>query len=424
MIEPYFSSISSTPLIEVVAKFLLKIPDYIKQQNKLEVQIMLFSFTDVGICELILELATAHPEIQFNIIGDWGNVAEGKGRQMHRLGRSPLANLRVRLKYDQPFVLDDTHREVRWNYQASFGLLHHKTVNILVNKKPVQLLTGSFNWTKAGGLNYENIVIFEASDATRQIMAHFKDEFNTLWTNPQLSVSFEKAVVHYEYVKRTLLQNPGMDGHQIAREFLNRRSTIEAETAAKQLLLGTHFVAFSGTNPFFETRKYGFAPSNSHRYFMMMKNSGKLKQVPLELHTVALDLIFRTQGDSLLRIAMFALSHRVPEYSAILEAARRGVQVKLILDRGANAEVIQKLKEVVHAEKIPLQYKFGKRSMHQKYMVDEAQGNVVTGTANMTTDATFRHAEHRLLFRSDKDLARRFSEDFDTIWSRVTSEGP
>ncbi|MCC5956572.1 MAG: hypothetical protein JJU07_10735, partial [Natronohydrobacter sp.] len=60
-----------------------------------------------------------------------------------------------------------------------------------------------------------------------------------------------------------------------------------------------------------------------------------------------------------------------------------------------------------------------RRRMHQKYLSCPDTGMVLTGTANMTMDATTRHADHRILLRHAPELATAFSADFETIWQRV-----
>jgi phosphatidylserine/phosphatidylglycerophosphate/cardiolipin synthase-like enzyme len=64
--------------------------------------------------------------------------------------------------------------------------------------------------------------------------------------------------------------------------------------------------------------------------------------------------------------------------------------------------------------------------MHQKYIVNVDAATVLTGTANMSTDASMRHSEHRIRVVGNRDLADQFATDFATIWNRVnqSSEKP
>ena len=76
----------------------------------------------------------------------------------------------------------------------------------------------------------------------------------------------------------------------------------------------------------------GYAEANRLRRFEMYKPSGKTKRVPVTLSTLALDTIARARPGEHLLVAMYVLSTRVPEYGALLEAARRGVRLFIVLD--------------------------------------------------------------------------------------------
>ncbi len=57
--------------------------------------------------------------------------------------------------------------------------------------------------------------------------------------------------------------------------------------------------------------------------------------------------------------------------------------------------------------------------MHQKYIVHPEGQTVLTGTANLSTDASQRHSEHRILWRGDKQATDAFVADFMTMWQRL-----
>jgi hypothetical protein len=49
---------------------------------------------------------------------------------------------------------------------------------------------------------------------------------------------------------------------------------------------------------------------------------------------------------------------------------------------------------------------------------------VLTGTANLSTDASLRHSEQRILVRDDPALTDAFLADFRTIWDRLAPRSP
>lgn len=421
-LQPYFTSTAGRPLIEVVSGF-LSILDGLDQKERIEVQIMVFSFTDAGLADHLKALAKRNPMIRFRILGDWGNVVSGDGRQLHRIANSGISNIEISLKYDEPYEWNPETQKVVWSYHASLGMLHHKTICIIRDGKPFELLTGSFNWTKKGGAGYENILTISATEETNTLLADFQREFEAIWQDHNLAMDFPIARKHYALTRKILRSSPNMDPHEYWKGRLQANPKTEEKPPPKSLLTDKHLVAFSGSYPYRNRRKYGFSVVNANKYFYMRKYGGKQKRVPVELHTLALDLIFAAKKGSLLRLAMFALSYRSPEYVALLQAARKGVKIRMIFDKAANNGVFEKLKILVSEEGLPLECRMGKRSMHQKYLVDLEEGNLITGTANMTIDASERHAEHRFLFRNDHRLAVLYAEDFDTIWSRISREG-
>jgi phosphatidylserine/phosphatidylglycerophosphate/cardiolipin synthase-like enzyme len=120
-----------------------------------------------------------------------------------------------------------------------------------------------------------------------------------------------------------------------------------------------------------------------------------------------------------LMVAMYALSPRVPEFGALIDAARRGVQVAFILDGTIGARMAAAITGFGLREGLPLRVQTTRRRMHQKYLCCPETGMVLTGTANMTEDATDRHSDHRILWRAAPALAAAFAADFDVMSARL-----
>jgi phosphatidylserine/phosphatidylglycerophosphate/cardiolipin synthase-like enzyme len=120
-----------------------------------------------------------------------------------------------------------------------------------------------------------------------------------------------------------------------------------------------------------------------------------------------------------LAVALYALSARVPEYGALLDAARRGVQVRVLLDAVVGRAIHGQLVAVAGREGLPIEARFASRTMHQKYVVHPDSKSVLTGTANFSTDSSLRHSEQRLLIRGDDALVHGFVTDFNAMWARA-----
>jgi hypothetical protein len=73
---------------------------------------------------------------------------------------------------------------MRRSYQASRGMLHHKTLSVVVDGEPAQLLFQSSNWSAKAVDSYENLLIVDNSTGgCRELMSRMEDEFAALWSD-------------------------------------------------------------------------------------------------------------------------------------------------------------------------------------------------------------------------------------------------
>ena len=166
--------------------------------HHVDVHIMTFSFTDAQIADLLVEAARTRPNLSIRLIADWNQGAEGFGRKVRGLAALGLPNLEVRYKKDQPYVWDAEACRMRWSYQASRGLLHHKTLAVLVDGRPHTLLCGSFNWSKRSANGYENLIVLNGDDpASMPVMTAVEREFEALWSDGAATLSPDEVRTHY-----------------------------------------------------------------------------------------------------------------------------------------------------------------------------------------------------------------------------------
>jgi len=345
----------------------------------------------------------------------------------------------VRYKSDQPYLWDAEAGHMRWSYHASRGLLHHKTLGVLVDGRPWQLVCGSFNWTAKAARSFENLLVVTADQqGSRELMSRVELEFAALWSDGRATLSPEEADLHYQAIVDEYRRDPNVppaavkglvrgqgDPLQILDPELGRT---ECERAHAEDCSEPHrsgipeiAIAFSSRRPDEDAGQRGYAEGNRTQRFLLRKPSARVKRVPLTLTNLALDTIFRAAPGDTLKIAMFGLSSRVPEFGALLDAARRGVRLYVLLDGIAGANVIPRFAIARYLEGLPIEVRTVSRMMHQKYVVHPESATVLTGTANMTTDASSRHSEQRILIRGCPALAGQFCADFDEIWSRVST---
>jgi phosphatidylserine/phosphatidylglycerophosphate/cardiolipin synthase-like enzyme len=441
-IEAIFSSVAGGDALRARAVELIADASARATTSAVEVNVMTFSFTDPFIADS-LAAAAQQPRLTIRLIADWTQRAADGIQQVGRLAELGLPNLRVRYKKDQPYIWDASDARMRWSYRASRGMLHHKTLSVVVDGEPSRLVCGSYNWSAKAADSYENLLIVTDSTAgCRELMSRMEKEFAAIWSDNTASLSPADAQAHYEAVAETYRQQamaapesmnsvppgPGPAGplrvlssrHEAAGPLRMLNSRHDTGSGPEEGSIGPDIlIAFSARRPNEEQSRAGYAESNCRRHITLSVPGGRTKRVPLTISTLALDVIYRARPGETLLIAMYGLSTRVPEYGALLNAARAGVSLRILLDRKVGKRTAESLSLVRLREDLPIQVKSGYRMMHEKYIVNVDTGTVLTGTANMSTDASTRHSEHRLRVLGNSGLADQFAADFDTIWNRV-----
>jgi hypothetical protein len=410
------------------------------RRGKVDLHIMTFSFTDEDVAVALSDAAKRCPSMTIRILADWSQRFDGQGQQVTRLVKLCLPNLMVRYKSDQPYVWSVESRRVRWSYRVSRGLLHHKTLGVLVEGWPWKLICGSFNWTINAARSYENLLIVNGDTVGSQhLMSRVELEFEALWSDGQATLAPEEAMLHYQSIISAYHADPTVapesvvglasgngdplrilkDKHNAAPHKYSSGEEDDLEQGGDEPRV---FVAFSSRRIHDNTSANGYACANRTQRFWLQKPSGKSKRVPVTLTTLALDMIFRAQPGDTLKIAMYGLSQRVPEYGALLDAARRGVRLLVLLDGKVGTAVAMSLETARRLYSLSIEVRSGSKTMHQKYVIHPNSGTVLTGTANMTTDSSLRHSEQRILVRGCPRLAEQFSADFDVIWGRLSGK--
>jgi phosphatidylserine/phosphatidylglycerophosphate/cardiolipin synthase-like enzyme len=400
---------------------------------------MSFAFTDEEVANALAHAAVRHSSMTIRVLADWSQRIRARGQQVDRLAKLGLPNLCVRYKNDQPYTWDAAAEKVRWSYRASRGLLHHKTLSVLLDGRPWKLICGSFNWTRNATNSYENLLVVTAEQAgSRQLMSRIELEFEAMWSDGRATLSPEEAHLHYQAILDAYRRDPTISPAAVVGLARGRGEPLQildpecyppehegANMDNCDEQIGSDVprvsVAFSSRRPDQDSGQCGYAEPNRTQRFLLRKPSAKSKRVPLTLTTLALDTIFRAEPGDTLKIAMYGLSTRVPEYGALLEAARRGVRLFVLLDGSVGADVVGRLVIARHLEDLPIEVRTGCKMMHQKYVVHPNSATVLTGTANMTTDASDRHSEQRIVVRGCSALAEQFCADFHTIWARLST---
>jgi hypothetical protein len=391
------------------------------RNGRADLQIMCFAFTDPRIAAEIVALARANSGLLIRILADWSQGAPRSAAMLEAMRREGLANLFLKVKLDMPYRWDPDAGRMRYSYGASRGMLHHKTLCLSVEGRPRLLLLGSYNWSARGRQAYENLLVLPATKDLAPVMAAFTAEFEALWSDHRLTAAPGRAQAVAARLRAEAATGRDLtDAGLLADVFGLASDALPAPRAGRTMVEGRCIAAFSGrpliTGP---DLTGGHASANDRRALNLLRPSGARRPAPLTLNTLALEAIRSVPDGGRLAVAMYALSPRVPEFGALIAAARRGVRVQVLLDGRIGPQAARALQGFAAREGVPLAWRLTGRRMHQKYLCSPDAAMVLTGTANMTEDAVTRHSDHRVLFRDAPGLAAAFQTDFEEIWRRL-----
>ena len=387
---------------------------------RVEVQVMAFAFTDAAISESLILAARACPNLTVRLIADWSQSARGAASVLRNLDELRLPNLFVKFKLDVPYRRDPATGYLSYSYGASLGMLHHKTLLIRVDDRPVAMALGSFNWSARGRTAYENLLVVGDALQDAAVLADFEAEFQGLWSDHRLTATSGRCASIMTRIKAEAKAGRDPRSPALLVDILGVAGEVATPRGPRREVDGPVLTAFSGALPG-GSPQAGHAASLDRRAIDLLRPAGTRRPAPLTLNALALEAIRSVPSGATLKVAMYALSPRVPEYADLLAAARRGVRLEVLLDATIGGPMGRALTALAKAEGLPLAVCLSRRRMHQKYLCCPQTGMVLTGTANMTEDATLRHSDHRILFRSDAALCAEFCADFDLIWARLRS---
>ncbi|HEY7166372.1 MAG TPA: phospholipase D-like domain-containing protein [Candidatus Binatia bacterium] len=112
--------------------------------------------------------------------------------------------------------------------------------------------------------------------------------------------------------------------------------------------------------------------------------------------------------------------------SALIQAKKRGVTVRVIIDREYDSATDRSKGKFLELQKIPLRRLSGVKSntgekdgglMHQKFAVID-RSLVFTGSYNWTRAADHLNDENLLMFRNAAALAEEYRREFFSLWGR------
>ena len=214
--EALFTSIQGGDAIRQRLFDLVEEASVLAATHRVDLHLMTFAFTDEGVADALLCAATRCPSLTLRLLADWSQRIRVRGQQVGRLAALRVPNLRVRYSIDQPYVWDAEAGHMRWSYHASRGLLHHKTLGMLVDGRPWKLACGSFNWTATAARSYENLLVVTADDpGSLTLMSRVELEFEALWSDGRSTLSPQESHLHYQAILETYRRDPAISPEHV-----------------------------------------------------------------------------------------------------------------------------------------------------------------------------------------------------------------
>jgi competence ComEA-like helix-hairpin-helix protein len=180
-----------------------------------DVNMMLFAFTDPEMADGILDMARDNPNVNFRLMTDWTQLPNSGNRQPRRIMETAKAegldNIQVKFKKDNPYVWDDNRKRPRYHHSKTQGLNHHKGFVTLIDGRPEKMAFGSFNWSLgAMKRNYENLMLLDRADNdNRAIMGEYQGEFEAFWNNDDVALTLGEALNEKNRLQKELYEANG-----------------------------------------------------------------------------------------------------------------------------------------------------------------------------------------------------------------------
>ncbi len=173
---------------------------------------------------------------------------------------------------------------------------------------------------------------------------------------------------------------------------------------------------------FFNSRPFG-APqggtgygSSGTRTTAAMGSNGQISQVAANVTVGATDLFNRAKAGQPIDVAMYGMSVGAPEYNALVEAAKRGAVVRVVLNDDFTASTVAALK-ALKTQGLPIEVRVqSAKTMHEKFGV--VGDDVFFGSANFSSSSSTKHSENRFTIKNEASTAAAFQGRFEEIWNK------
>lgn len=159
----------------------------------------------------------------------------------------------------------------------------------------------------------------------------------------------------------------------------------------------------------------GYGPDGT-RNAVVAGADGVVGNARASVTVAATDLFNRAKAGETIDVAMYGASPSAPEFVAMVNAAKRGAVVRVILNddyTGPAAAALKALATQGYAVDVRIQKA---KTMHEKFGV--VGNDVFFGSANFSESSSTKHSENRITVKNHDETANQFKSRFTEIWDK------
>lgn len=187
-------------------------------------------------------------------------------------------------------------------------------------------------------------------------------------------------------------------------------------TKVKASLSTTDVEAFFNSRPFGAPQGGTGYGTNGARTTAVMGANGQITAAAANVTVGATDLFNRAKAGQTIDVAMYGMSVGAPEYNSLVEAAKRGAVVRVVLNDDFTASTVAALKALA-TQGFAVDVRVQKaKTMHEKFGV--VGDDVFFGSANFSSSSSTKHSENRVTIKNEAGTAKAFQNRFDEIWNK------
>ncbi|MGP1932232.1 MAG: phospholipase D family protein [Arsenophonus sp. ET-YP4-MAG3] len=120
-------------------------------------------------------------------------------------------------------------------------------------------------------------------------------------------------------------------------------------------------------------------------------------------------------------IAAYSFTSK-PIALALINARNRGVNIRVVADKKSNSKKYTAVTYLSNHH-IPVRLNDKYAIMHNKFMIIDNH-SVETGSFNYTKNAENRNAENVIYIKNRPDIAEKYTQEFNRLWSETINEKP